>query len=84
MPVRGPYWLTIAQAALELKISTADVRRLIRNGQLPGLGIDAVDVHRVSREPVEYLKQQLAAGHLRIPGRWASGGGGNGHSDPDL
>lgn len=66
MTSRGPYWLTIAQAALELGISTADVRRLIRSGKLPTVGIDAVDVCRVSRDSVGYVKEEIAAGRLRI------------------
>lgn len=63
---RGSYWLTIAQAALELKMSTADVRRLIRSGKLPALEVDSVGLRRVSREVVEYVKEEMAAGRLRV------------------
>jgi len=66
MQPRGPYWLTVAQAALELKLSTAAVRRLIRSGKLPTVGIDSVDVCRVSRDAVEYVKEEIAAGRLRF------------------
>lgn len=67
---RGSYWLTIPQAALELKISTVDVRRLIRSGKLPTVGIGAVDICRVPRDSVEYVKEEIAGGRLRIPGHW--------------
>lgn len=70
MPSRGSYRLTIAQAAVELKISTADVRRLIRSGKLPALEVEAVGVRRVSRDAVEHLKEEIAAGRLRVPTRW--------------
>ncbi len=78
MPHRSPYWLTITQTALELKLSTAGVRRLIRSGKLPAVEIDTVGVRRGARDSVEYVKQQLAAGHLRIPGL-AVGGDGSGN-----
>ena len=66
---RGAYWLTIPQAALELKIGTAEVRRLIRRGQLPSVREESVGVEVVSRESVEHMKEQLAAGEMRL--RWS-------------
>jgi hypothetical protein len=62
----GSYWLTIPQTALELKIGTRDVRRLIRRGHLPSVRVESVGVEVVSRESVEDLKEQLAAGEVRL------------------
>jgi hypothetical protein len=63
---RGAYWLTIPQAALELKIGTAEVRRLIQRGQLPSVREESVGLDVVSRESVEHVKEQLAAGEIRL------------------
>lgn len=57
---RSCYWLTIAQVAVPLNVSTAEIRKRISNGELGAVDIDSFDVHLVTRDSVEAVKQQRA------------------------